>query len=152
MYKNIVAHSSWTPERHQRMKQGLSRRVTYSYSWGSLVPGPSRGGGERDWYTLHAHAPRKMWGNRILSYTLCLSSIELYVCHAEPANDHFSTDSHEGPRYKAITRSDEITIFILDAENDGERVRLIFLQSSPSVLKTSLGSGSSVRRLGKDCK
>ena len=45
-------------------------------------PGPSRGGGERAWYTLHAHAPgdpRKMWDNRILSYTLCLSSIELYV-------------------------------------------------------------------------
>ena len=45
-------------------------------------PGPSRGGGERAWYTLHAHAlgdPRKMWGNRILSYTLRLLSIELYV-------------------------------------------------------------------------
>ena len=45
-------------------------------------PGPSRGGGERAWYTLHVHAPgdpRKMWGNRILSYTLRLSSIELNV-------------------------------------------------------------------------
>ena len=45
-------------------------------------PGPSRGRGERAWYTLHAHAPgdpRKMWGNRILSYTLRLLSIELYV-------------------------------------------------------------------------
>ena len=45
-------------------------------------PGPSRGGGERAWYTLHAHAPgppRKMWGNRILPYTLRLSSIELHV-------------------------------------------------------------------------
>ena len=44
-------------------------------------PGPSRGG-ERAWYTLYAHVPgdpRKMWGNRILSYTLRLSSIELYV-------------------------------------------------------------------------
>ena len=45
-------------------------------------PGPSRGGGERAWYTLHAHVsgdPRKKWGNRIVSYTLRLSSIELYV-------------------------------------------------------------------------
>ena len=45
-------------------------------------PGPSRGGGKRAWYTLHAHAPgdpRKVWGNRILSYTLRLLSIELYV-------------------------------------------------------------------------
>ena len=43
-------------------------------------PGPS--GGERAWYTLQAHAPgdpRKNWGNRILSYTLRLSSIELHV-------------------------------------------------------------------------
>jgi hypothetical protein len=44
------------------------------------------------------------------------------------------------------------TILILDAENEGERVLLIFLQASPSVLKTSLGSGSSVRTLGKGCK
>jgi hypothetical protein len=43
------------------------------------------------------------------------------------------------------------TIFILEAENEGERVRLIFFQASPSVLKTSLGSGSSVRTLGIGC-
>ena len=45
-------------------------------------PGPSERGGERAWYTLHAHAlgdPRKMWGNWILLYTLHLSSTELYV-------------------------------------------------------------------------
>ena len=38
-------------------------------------PGPSKGGGTRAWYTLHAHAPgdpRKMWGIRILLYTLHL--------------------------------------------------------------------------------
>ena len=54
-------------------------------------PGPSRGGGERAWYTLHAHAhapgdPRKMWDNRILLYTLCLLSIELYVIYTEPVS------------------------------------------------------------------
>ena len=43
-------------------------------------PGPSRGGGGRAGYTLHVLGdPRKMWGNRILSYTLRLSPIELYV-------------------------------------------------------------------------
>ena len=35
-------------------------------------PGLSKeGGGERAWYTLHAHAtgdPRKMWDNQILLY------------------------------------------------------------------------------------
>ena len=56
-------------------------RHWHSYTIASF-PGPSRGVGERAWYILHAHAPgdpRKMWGNRILSYTLRLSSIELYV-------------------------------------------------------------------------
>ena len=36
------------------------------------------------------------------------------------------------------------TIFILDAENEGDRILLIFFQDSPSVLKISLGSRSSV--------
>ena len=55
---------------------------TFSRVLLASYPGPYRGGGERAWYTLHAHAPgdpRKMWGNRILSYTLRLSSIEQYV-------------------------------------------------------------------------
>ena len=50
-------------------------------------PGPSRGGGERAWYTLHAHVPgdpRKMWDNQILSYTLRLLSTELYVMQNPP--------------------------------------------------------------------
>ena len=56
----------------------------FLYAWKPVAscPGASRGGGERAWYTLHAHAsgdPRKKWGNQILSYTLRLSSIELYV-------------------------------------------------------------------------
>ena len=55
-----------------------------STAWDRLAsfPGSSRGGGERAWYTLYAHVPgdpRKMWDNRILLYTLRLSSIELYV-------------------------------------------------------------------------
>ena len=56
-------------------------RHWHSYTIASF-PGPSRGVGERAWYILHAHAPgdpRKMWGNRILSYTLYVSPIELYV-------------------------------------------------------------------------
>ncbi len=59
-------------------------RVLASY------PGPSRGG-EGVWYTLHAYAqgdPRKSWGNRILPYTLRLSSIE-NACHAKRANGHY---------------------------------------------------------------
>ena len=48
----------------------------------SLISRPFKWRGERAWYTLQVHAlgdPRKNWGNRILSYTLRLSSIELHV-------------------------------------------------------------------------
>ena len=41
------------------------------------------------------------------------------------------------------------TIFIFDAEKEGDIVLLIFLHASPLELKTSLGSLSSVRRFGK---
>ena len=77
----------------------------------------------RTQYTLHAHAPgdpRKMWGNRILSYTLRLSSIELYVmqnprtitmvtrpvamdtpAHARSVYQALSPPPLEGPGYEA---------------------------------------------------
>ena len=63
-------------------RAGLSKCAALALLALASFPGPSRRGGERAWYTLHVHAPggpRKMWGNRILSYTLRLSSIELYV-------------------------------------------------------------------------
>ena len=53
-------------------------------------PGPSKGG-ERAWYTcmrVRRGTPEKCGGNRILLYTLHLSSIELYVIK-KPANDHY---------------------------------------------------------------
>ena len=51
-------------------------------AWNGIASYPGPSGGERAWYTLQAHAPgdpRKNGGNRILSYTLRLSSIELHV-------------------------------------------------------------------------
>ena len=43
------------------------------------------------------------------------------------------------------------TIFIFDAENEGDSVLLTFLQVSPFELKRSFNSPSSVRMLGKGC-
>ena len=53
----------------------------------------------------------------------------------------FSTCSHVA---KTIRR----TIFIFDAENEGDIVLLIFLHASPLEVNTSLGSLPSVRRFG----
>ena len=75
IYSNILSGFVFAPS-NPKIMIDYRPKVAHNNNIASY-PGPS--GGERAWYTLQVHVPGENWGNRVLSYTLRLSSIELHV-------------------------------------------------------------------------